>query len=525
MNSQAGIACQFTERHRLEVRAGSHRRSSTLDNAVVSTADTFAPGTPLLDGRFVISRVIASGGQATTYEGIDKSNGTRVAIKRFSVRGASSWKEVELAERETRVLSGLSHSGLPKVVSHFEEQGALYLVLEFIEGSTLEQLRTQHRLAQEDVVDYLRQVAEILDYLHSQSPPIVHRDIKPRNLIRRPDGKIVLVDFGSVRDRLKPEGGSTVVGTFGYMAPEQFQGRAMPASDTYGAAATALALLTGREPDQLPHQGLKLDVERCLGGSVSPELERLLSAALDPDPDTRPASLKAALNRYQASGRSPSAAGQHQPRESGHRRAEREERRRRRREARHGPEEAYADYGQAPFETPGYHRARTAQSRAERRREQREAKGQPHTTEGDIDVVTPFAQVLAMPEVRRVLRVPVLGLIALVLLMVLRTVLWLVLGVAAPRVLHALQRVTGASLDDAAKQTGLVGTTLRTQLSEVTDRVRRAKAAEAPPRYRVSEPSERSRYDALADDIEARTEEFEAEIEEAVRGWNKPRKK
>jgi hypothetical protein len=489
----------------------------------VSTGDTFAPGTPLLDGRFVISRVIASGGQATTYEGIDKSNGTRVAIKRFSVRGASSWKEVELAERETRVLSGLSHSGLPKVVSHFEEQGALYLVLEYIEGSTLEQLRIRHQLAQEDVVDYLRQVAEILDYLHSQSPPIVHRDIKPRNLIRRPDGRIVLVDFGSVRDRLKPEGGSTVVGTFGYMAPEQFQGRAMPASDTYGAAATALALLTGREPDQLPHQGLKLDVERCLGGSVSPDLERLLSAALDPDPDTRPASLKAALNKYQPHARSPFAEGPARTHASEHRRAEREERRRRRREARHGPEEAYADYGQTPFETPGYHRDRTMKSRAERRREQREA--QPHPTEGDIDVVTPFAQVLAMPEVRRVLRIPVLGLIALVLLMVLRTVLWLVLGVAAPRVLHALQRVTGASLDDAAKQTGLVGTTLRTQLSEVTDRVRRAKAAETPPRYRVSEPSERSRYDALADDIEARTEEFEAEIEEAVRGWNKPRKK
>ncbi len=92
----------------------------------------------------------------------------------------------------------------------------------------------------------------------------------------------MLVDFGSVRDRLKPEGGSTVVGTFGYMAPEQFQGRALPATDTYAAAATALALLTGRDPDQLPHQGLKLDVDKALGSSVSNELKRVLKSGLGP---------------------------------------------------------------------------------------------------------------------------------------------------------------------------------------------------------------------------------------------------
>ncbi len=125
----------------------------------------------------------------------------------------------------------------------------------------------------------------MLGYLHSRSPPIIHRDVKPGNVIRRPDGSFVLVDFGSVRDRLKLEGGSTVVGTFGYMAPEQFQGRAMPESDVYGAAATALALLTGEEPENLPHRGLKLDVERILASD--PELGALLGKLLEPDPDLR----------------------------------------------------------------------------------------------------------------------------------------------------------------------------------------------------------------------------------------------
>jgi hypothetical protein len=109
----------------------------------------------------------------------------------------------------------------------------------------------------------LEDVADALRYLHAQSPGIVHRDIKPGNIIRRRDGSYAIVDFGSVRDRLRPAGGSTVVGTFGYMAPEQFQGRASPKSDVYGAAATALAMLTGEEPEDLPHQGLGIDVARA----------------------------------------------------------------------------------------------------------------------------------------------------------------------------------------------------------------------------------------------------------------------
>lgn len=484
--------------------------------------DTFPPGTTLRDGRFVITGVIANGGQATTYEGIDKTNGSRVAIKRFSVRGASSWKEVELAERETRVLSGLDHPGLPKVVSHFEEAGALYLVLDFIEGSTLEQLRSEHRLSQSDVLDYLRQVADILEYLHAQSPPIVHRDIKPRNLIRRPDGSIVLVDFGSVRDRLKTEGGSTVVGTFGYMAPEQFQGRAMPASDTYGAAATALAILTGQDPDQLPHQGLKLDVARALGGSTSPGLQALLSATLDPNPDSRPASLKAALARYVPAGRAsneaPSAtAAQERPR---------------RRQARRDVDESTRDVGEAPFHTPNYRRDRSARrKRAERRRHAR----QPQHRHGgeDVDVLTPFNEALAVPGVRRLLRVPLFGLLAILLLVLVRVVLWTIVGVALPRFLQLIQRVTGAPLDDAIEETTSVGTALHTQFREVTQRVHEVKRGPAEygdvsdvrngdsvPRYRVAASDQRSTFDTIADEFDAGAREIEDELEQALGDWN-----
>lgn len=243
--------------------------------------------TLLRDGRYRILGVLGEGTQAQTLSAVDEHHdGRKVAIKRFVVRGAKSWKDVELAEREARVLSSLSHPHLPAYVEHFEENGELYLVMELAPGESLQALRKRGgRLERDEVLRLLSELRDVLGYLHSRSPPIIHRDVKPGNVIRRPDGSFVLVDFGSVRDRLKLEGGSTVVGTFGYMAPEQFQGRALPQSDVYGAGATALALLTGEEPENLPHRGLKLDVERILASD--PELAAVLSKLVEPDPELR----------------------------------------------------------------------------------------------------------------------------------------------------------------------------------------------------------------------------------------------
>ncbi len=245
----------------------------------------------LRGGRFVLLEPIGEGAQGRTFAGIDKRSprgGERaVAIKRFEVRGATSWKDVELAEREARVLQSLAHPKLPQYIDHFEEDGALYLVMEKIEG---ESLGAYHKrgasLSEQDVLRLLRDASDVLDYLHGRAPPVIHRDLKPGNVIRRPDGSFAFVDFGAVRDKLRPKGGSTVVGTFGYMAPEQLQGRALPASDVYAIGATAVAMLTGCEPEDLPHRGLGIDVARALRGR-NPGLVRVLESMLEPDPERR----------------------------------------------------------------------------------------------------------------------------------------------------------------------------------------------------------------------------------------------
>jgi tRNA A-37 threonylcarbamoyl transferase component Bud32 len=275
----------------------------------------------LRGGRYRLLGVIGSGAQAHTYDAVDTTTNHPVAIKRFSVRGARSWKDVELAEREARVLSELQHPNLPRYIEHFEEDGALYLVMEKIEGQTLAQLkRSAGSLGAPELYRFLNDAARILGYLHGRAPAVIHRDIKPHNVIRRPDGSFALVDFGSVRDRLRSEGGSTVVGTFGYMAPEQFQGRALPASDVYGVGATVIACLTGEEPENLPHKGLAIDVKKALGSHRDPAFTGLLERLLDPDPDRRESDLDRALTDAFGKARHatpPHARGRAEPQQRG----------------------------------------------------------------------------------------------------------------------------------------------------------------------------------------------------------------
>jgi hypothetical protein len=254
-------------------------------------------GATLRSGRYVVRGRLGEGAQGVTYEATDTKTGGVVAIKRFNVGGAESWKEVELAEREARVLATLDHPLLPRYVEHFEDDGALFLVMEKVEGETLDAIRRREgALPEAEVRRFLACADRALTYLHGRGSPIVHRDIKPKNVVRRPDGSYVLVDFGAVREVLARSAASTIVGTMGYMAPEQFQGRALPASDVYAVGATALAALSGVEPETLPHKGLRTDARGALAGRASPEIVAAIESMMEPDPDLRPTSLSAVLD-------------------------------------------------------------------------------------------------------------------------------------------------------------------------------------------------------------------------------------
>lgn len=179
-------------------------------------------------------------------------------VKELQIEALDDWKRMELFEREAQTLTHLNHTGVPRLIDYFKNEAGtrLFLVVEKIPGVSLAtMLNNGWHPSEGAVIQIARQVLDILEYLHGLNPPVVHRDIKPSNLLRDADEQVHLVDFGAAQHLLHPEGGRTVVGTFGYMAPEQFAGKAEPASDLYGLGATVIHLLSGRWPLNCPKQG------------------------------------------------------------------------------------------------------------------------------------------------------------------------------------------------------------------------------------------------------------------------------
>lgn len=254
----------------------------------------------LLRERYCITDTLGRGGIGITYAAEDRQTGNLVAIKALSLRQTADWKVIELFEREAKVLSQLNHPAIPDYLDYFQidtpEDRRFYIVQKVAVGQSLQELvETGWHPTELEVREIAKQILEILVYLHQISPPVIHRDIKPQNIIRQSDGKVLLVDFGAVQDtyRHTMTGGSTVVGTYGYMAPEQFRGQAKPATDLYGLGATLLYLITHQSPAELPEKRLTLQFRPYV--NVSEDFADWLEMMLEPAIEDRFESAQEAL--------------------------------------------------------------------------------------------------------------------------------------------------------------------------------------------------------------------------------------
>ena len=255
------------------------------------------PGT-ILNQNYRLQEVLGTGGSGITYTAQNLETNKLVAIKILSFHHLQDWKQLELFEREAQVLANLNHFHIPNYIEYFAVEDSFCIVQELAPGKSLAQLVSSGKhFTEAKVRDITTQILKTLVYLHSQQPPVIHRDIKPENIILDSAGKVFLVDFGAVQNTYHSTlaRGSTVVGTFGYMAPEQFMGQAVPATDLYGLGATLLFLLTHRSPAELPTEELKIDVSGCT--QVSDDLTEWLEKMVEPDVADRFRSAKQALAR------------------------------------------------------------------------------------------------------------------------------------------------------------------------------------------------------------------------------------
>lgn len=257
----------------------------------------------IIHDKYRIVGILGEGGTAITYEAIDLTQEISVAIKVLSLQQTKDWKLVELFEREAKVLESLDHPRIPDYLDYFfidtKSDRQFFLVQEMISGKSLATLVEQGwYFQQDDVKNIAQQVLEILSYLHSFQPPVIHRDIKPHNIIRTEEGEIYLVDLGAVQNvyRNTLTRGTTFVGTIDYMSPEQLRGHACFASDLYSLGCTLLYLLTRRSPSELPLQRMKIDFRSSF--NISEQFAKWLDIILEPALNAEYCSIKEGITEH-----------------------------------------------------------------------------------------------------------------------------------------------------------------------------------------------------------------------------------
>lgn len=258
----------------------------------------------LVDGKYKILSKVGQGGMSVVYMAINEKANKTWAVKEVRKDGVLDFEAVKQGlVAETDILKKLSHPNLPSIIDVIDTEDSFIIIMDYVQGNSLNKALEEYGAQpQEYVIEWAKQLCDVLGYLHSRQPAIIYRDMKPANIMLKPDGNITLIDFGTAREfKEKNLADTTCLGTVGYAAPEQFggMGQTDARTDIYCLGATLYHLVTGCNPSEPPYEMKPI---RQINPGLSSGLERIILKCTQRNPDDRyqsAAELMYALDHYE----------------------------------------------------------------------------------------------------------------------------------------------------------------------------------------------------------------------------------
>lgn len=244
----------------------------------------------LIEGKYEILTMIGKGGMSEVYLAMDKNLNKQWAVKEIKkrARDKNNAVVVQSAIAEANMMKKLDHPCLPRIVDIIDREDVIYVIMDYIEGEPLNKVLEKNGAQPQDlVIQWAQDLCEVLDYLHTQNPPIIYRDMKPANIMLQPNGNIKLIDFGIAREYKEQNLEDTVsLGTKGYAAPEQFGGKGQTdrRTDIYCLGVTLYHLVTGKSPTEPPYEIYPI---RYWNPELSSGLEAIILKCTQTNPDER----------------------------------------------------------------------------------------------------------------------------------------------------------------------------------------------------------------------------------------------
>ncbi|MGN1139421.1 MAG: serine/threonine protein kinase [Ruminococcus sp.] len=243
----------------------------------------------VIDGKYEILKEIGKGGMSVVYLAMDKHLNKQWAVKEIRKKGSGKNDEIVVNSllAEANLMKKLDHPSLPRIVDIIDNGITIYVIMDYIEGESLDKILNEYGAQPEElVINWAKQLCDALSYLHSQKPPIIYRDMKPANVMLKPEGNIKIIDFGIAREYKEQNlADTTVLGTKGYAPPEQYSGQTDARSDIFALGMTMHHLLTGVDP----RKGDAYAPVRQWNLDLSEGIELIINKCVEP----------AAENRYQ----------------------------------------------------------------------------------------------------------------------------------------------------------------------------------------------------------------------------------